>query len=461
MKRIILALSLLASTVQAQTLAGFTRATAPQVNDSTLFYVSIASPFRTRALTLGILKTFFSASTPDPLLLSNGTVSAPSHSFSGDATTGMYRVAGQLNFTVANGEIMRLTSGGIVRSMVTGFQAPDGSAGTPAYSFGGAATTGIYRNATNVNTSIAGTDKLGVSSTRVTALGVPLSVNSVGSASAPVIGLNSPATGMYFGSNGDTIHFANNGVLAMRIAGSGPATIIGGESSGLNMQAGTGNNRKMSFITTNGSGTNQTTMRLNEAGQILGLAGAQTTPTFTFTGDTLLGIYRGAANRLSIVSNNNAVANFQADTIYFLKPLSQNGIKGTTTNDNAGVGIIGEFMEHATVKASGLTLVSNTAKTIDSLTLTAGDWELRGTAGFNSLAASADLKGGFSTTTNAFGAQGTYMQCTAGTAGADIECAIQPVRFSLSATTKVYLVSLVNPTASTKGWGHMAARRIR
>lgn len=57
MKRLLLALSLVAASLPAQQLSSLPRATALEVNDSTLTLVQIASPFRTRALTLGILKS--------------------------------------------------------------------------------------------------------------------------------------------------------------------------------------------------------------------------------------------------------------------------------------------------------------------------------------------------------------------------------------------------------------------
>jgi len=56
---------------------------------------------------------------------------------------------------------------------------------------------------------------------------------------------------------------------------------------------------------------------------------------------------------------------------------------GTITNDNAPAGIIGEFMSVQRPSTSPLSVTSGTSLVVQSLTLTAGDWDVWGAVGFN------------------------------------------------------------------------------
>jgi hypothetical protein len=90
--------------------------------------------------------------------LSTDTAAAPSFSFTGDTDTGMYR---------AGTNTLGLTTGGTVRlslstsSLVSTlpFDAPDGTAGVPAFTFSGDTDTGIFRPSANTLAFTGGGDE--------------------------------------------------------------------------------------------------------------------------------------------------------------------------------------------------------------------------------------------------------------------------------------------------------------
>ena len=143
-------------------------------------------------------------------------------------------------------------------------------------------------------------------------------------------------------------------------------------------------------------------------------------------------------------------------------PSSTNGIVGTTTNDNANVGSVGEFVT-STGALTGLT----TASYVDlaTVSLTAGDWDVTGIisvvpAGTTNIAA---IVGGLNTAanTNPGGFGALILQLAFSTGAAQI-LPIQLQRFSLSATTTVRLGGQVNFSVSTcQAQGLIRARRIR
>lgn len=77
-----------------------------------------------------------------PLLAPDGSVTAPSFSFSGATNTGIYRAGGQLYFA-HNGANSGYISGGTL-TMNTGFFGSNGTAASPTFGFGSAAGTGMF-----------------------------------------------------------------------------------------------------------------------------------------------------------------------------------------------------------------------------------------------------------------------------------------------------------------------------
>lgn len=158
-----------------------------------------------------------------------------------------------------------------------------------------------------------------------------------------------------------------------------------------------------------------------------------------------------------------------------ITPSSTAGIVGTTTNDSANAGAVGEFIcaqvtnggsptGCATNSSTPVSLTSNTPANVTSVSLTAGDWDCRGNVVFNN--------GGTTVTTQSTGSINTTSATNntlqfanyspPSTAGLNPAFAVPTVRESLSATTTVYLVvNNVFSTSTSAAYGRIECRRVR
>lgn len=141
------------------------------------------------------------------------------------------------------------------------------------------------------------------------------------------------------------------------------------------------------------------------------------------------------------------------------------GIIGTTTNDNAATGKVGEFVSSTVSSGAPVSLVTGTSKTVTSISLTAGDWDVSGFIGTVLGAGTivSAMVSGLSLTNNVLGGEFAneiaYNVLTANNAPT---LSAPLTRFSLSATTTVYLVSVVVFSVSTaNAFGLLSARRMR
>jgi len=147
---------------------------------------------------------------------------------------------------------------------------------------------------------------------------------------------------------------------------------------------------------------------------------------------------------------------------------STSGIIGTTTNNDAAAGSVGEFVSSVIAAASAVSVTSTTIKDITSISLTAGDWNVWGNVVFLFATATnytaliswvsstsvtqpdASLITDFSNSGNAPGN------------GSAISCNTLMRRFSLSGTTTIYVSSQQVFTGGTMtACGGIYARRIR
>jgi hypothetical protein len=146
--------------------------------------------------------------------------------------------------------------------------------------------------------------------------------------------------------------------------------------------------------------------------------------------------------------------------------LTTGQIPGTITNDNASTGNVGEYVVATLVSGSATALTSGTPKTIISISLTAGDWDVDGVAGF-SPAGGAVLSFGqesISLTNNALNASFPNYASTQwiGPFSSGPIATTGRVRVSISTTTTVFLVANVSYTPGTcGGYGYIQARRVR
>jgi hypothetical protein len=152
-----------------------------------------------------------------------------------------------------------------------------------------------------------------------------------------------------------------------------------------------------------------------------------------------------------------------------ITPSQTAGIVGTTTNNNADAGAVGEYVEGQRSSASALGITpSLTVVDVTSISLTAGDWDVRGIVWFNTGGIAITFLAAAISTTSAtlpsLNAGGTgYAQLgipfTSGGPGSSVSVIL---RLSLSTTTTVYLLGQAGFTSGAPNcFGTIAARRVR
>lgn len=148
-----------------------------------------------------------------------------------------------------------------------------------------------------------------------------------------------------------------------------------------------------------------------------------------------------------------------------ITPSSTAGIVGTTTNDNANAGSVGEFPTPSDL--SSVPLTSGTAANGSSISLTAGDWDVSGSCLFTSAASTTSTiwTCGISTTSAtrpASFSQENVLQLSTAQTNVGSQMSTPVVRISVASTTTVYLVGMCAFGTSTETLsGKMRARRIR
>jgi hypothetical protein len=151
-------------------------------------------------------------------------------------------------------------------------------------------------------------------------------------------------------------------------------------------------------------------------------------------------------------SGNTSKINFTLPPIVAIVPLAQD------LPVPAGAGAPGDYLS---ATASGVAMVSNTPKTIVTLSVTAGDWDVEGTLEFTSTGTTQQVpRAGLNTTTNAFGGLGTTT-IIASTSTTVQTIPTPTVRFSFGSPTNVFLVGqIVFSGGSVAAAGLIRARRL-
>ena len=173
---------------------------------------------------------------------------------------------------------------------------------------------------------------------------------------------------------------------------------------------------------------------------------------------------------LGLAINLPAISTAKAQTSGGFTPsknvLSGN-VRGATNGSSAPAGSIGEVMTASVASGSALTLSTGTHKTITSITLTPGDWDVSGvmTATRNG-ATVTQIKVGISSTTgnSATGlVEGSNLAKSTGpTANFDDTVSVPGYRISITATTTYYLKMSADYTVATpNATGRLSARRVR
>lgn len=143
-------------------------------------------------------------------------------------------------------------------------------------------------------------------------------------------------------------------------------------------------------------------------------------------------------------------------------------IPGTTTNDNAAAGMIGEYVSSTVLAGASVSVTSNTATDITSISLTPGDWDAWGYVESNPNASTVltVFQGWISTVSAALPTRpnngSMVLQQATYTTGANQGFPVGLIRLSLNTTSTVYLSCRLAFSASTMtAFGFIGARRVR
>jgi hypothetical protein len=121
-----------------------------------------------------------------------------------------------------------------------------------------------------------------------------------------------------------------------------------------------------------------------------------------------------------------------------ITPSSTVGIKGTTTNDNAQAGSIGETITNT---ASGVAQTSATLTNVTSIPLTAGDWDVTCSWTGTTSSGTTSLNFGLTTTSGAQAPIGQRVLLSGISTTNGVEMPCPSFRLSLASSTTLYLTS--------------------
>lgn len=260
------------------------------------------------------------------------------------------------------------------------------------------------------------------------------------------IGSVTPSTGAFTNltANG-TLTFANGSITLPYLATQSANTVVA------NTTAGTASPTAVSVpsCSTSASAINYTSgtgFGCNSAVNAAQLGGA------TFASPTAIGSTTPSTGAFTTLSSTG---NFT--------PSQTNGIVGTTTNNNANAGSVGEYV---TANTSNTAMSNAVALNATSVSLTAGDWDVTGVCLFTPqpTTVTSTWTCGVSTTS---ATRPTYdkewaLVIPSGQTQAGQQIGPPTVRVSLASTTTVFLVALSNFSTSTQTVsGTIRARRVR
>lgn len=189
------------------------------------------------------------------------------------------------------------------------------------------------------------------------------------------------------------------------------------------------------------------------------VAGLSTTGIVVRTGT-------GTATTRAITGTSTEITVTNGDGVSGAPTLS---LSATATNDSAASGKRGEYLETVVLSGAAVSLTTNTAANVITLSLTAGDWDVSGELWCAAAGTTVTtLAIGEITTTSATltaipnAARSTTSEPIPNVAGNSPILALKPCRISIAGTTNVYLVAYITFTVSTMvGHGILRARRMR
>ena len=260
---------------------------------------------------------------------------------------------------------------------------------------------------------------------------------------------SSTGTGSVVLSNGPTIGLANGSGLPI-------STGVSGLGAGVATFLGTPTSANLATALTDETGT--------------GAAVFANSPTFSGT-PNIAAATATSINKVAVTapatSATLTIANGTTLTTTSSTSVGQGQYQGTATNDNATAGNIGEYVQSETSSGSAVSVTSNTATNITSISLTAGDWDVWGSVVFvpagttvpSLILSCVSTTSGACTQPNG----GSYSSLSVSfPAGVNQVLPAGMKRISLASTTTVYIIGASIFTTSTMtAYGGVYARRVR
>ncbi|NTI92294.1 hypothetical protein G6L78_01480 [Agrobacterium rhizogenes] len=269
-------------------------------------------------------------------------------------------------------------------------------------------------------------------------------------------------TGKTFDTAGSGNIFKINGTSITGVTGTGSVVLSSapvitlGNATGLPLT--TGVSGTLGIANGGTGGTSQAT-----AQSALGLSSMAT------QGASAVAVTGGSINGTTIGATTASTGRFTTVTATStITPSSTGGIVGTTTNDNANAGSIGEYVPSDVPLGGAVALTSGTSANVTSISLTAGDWDVWGSVAYTygSGTTVTVVRQAISTTSAALPtlpAGGAYsILQMASIVTPSISMPVGMVRISVSTTTPVYLVTQATfGTSTMSAYGGIYARRVR
>lgn len=150
-----------------------------------------------------------------------------------------------------------------------------------------------------------------------------------------------------------------------------------------------------------------------------------------------------------------------------ITPLLLSRLLGTTTNNNAAAGDVGEVIRSFIPLASAVPVSTGTATDITSITLTPGDWDVSALGALAGTLTGTESRIYINSASNTFPANTLWSDQTATSpavpsAVANIVLSIPAFRVSIAVTTTYYFGAYSTFTVGTAtAYGRISARRMR
>ena len=255
------------------------------------------------------------------------------------------------------------------------------------------------------------------------------------------------------------------------VAATGATTFAGPLSTGSNSITGGAISGTSFTAPTTGTARNQAFLASNTGGDLyVGVESSAGGGIFTGSTAYAAVLGNGTNTPLQLFAHNTLAISMAGNAVTMPGTLAVTGKlsgAGTATNDDAAAGVIGEVATCSLVSGSATALSTGTTKDICSVSLTAGDWDVTGIAGFTPAATTTVnvMQYGFTTTSatlNVAANVGQYSPNGAVFGGYVHSLTVPTARMSLASTTTVYLAEMSTfGTSTMAGWGYLKARRVR